>query len=71
MASGVKNISVATTTLGSAGKPGNIITLNGGVRSQIRTSLDAELPDKWLFTGNFRGLCLLSENAPAFAALIQ
>jgi hypothetical protein len=27
---------------------------NGGVRSQIRTGLDLEFPDKGLFTGNFR-----------------
>ena len=30
--------------------------LDGGVRSQIRTGLDLKLPDKWLFTGYFRGL---------------
>ena len=30
--------------------------LDGGVRSQIRTGLDPELPDKWLFTGYFREL---------------
>jgi hypothetical protein len=29
---------------------------DGGVRSQIRTGLDLKLPDKWLFTGYFRGL---------------
>jgi hypothetical protein len=28
----------------------------GGVRSQIRTGLDPELPDKWPFTGYFREL---------------
>ena len=27
--------------------------LDGGVRSRIRTGLDPELPDKWLFTGYF------------------
>jgi len=27
---------------------------NGGVCSQIRTGLDPELPDNWLFAGNFR-----------------
>jgi hypothetical protein len=27
---------------------------NGGVRSQIRTGLDPELPNKWLFAGCFR-----------------
>jgi len=26
---------------------------NGGVRSRIRTGLDPEWPDKWLFTGYF------------------
>ena len=26
----------------------------GGVRSPIRTGLDSELPDNWLFTGYFR-----------------
>ena len=30
--------------------------LDGGVRSQLRTGLDAELPDNWLFTGYFREL---------------
>ena len=30
--------------------------LDGGVRSHIRTGLDPELPDKWLFTGYFRKL---------------
>jgi hypothetical protein len=28
--------------------------LDGGVCSQIRTGLDPELPDNWLFAGNFR-----------------
>ena len=27
--------------------------LDGGVRSHIRTGLEPELPDKWLFTGYF------------------
>jgi hypothetical protein len=35
---------------------GGLRRLDGGVRSQIRTGLDLKLPDKWLFTGYFRGL---------------
>jgi hypothetical protein len=30
------------------------VGLDGGVCSQIRTGLDPELPDNWLFAGNFR-----------------
>jgi hypothetical protein len=30
-----------------------LVGLDGGVRSQIRTRLDPELPDKWPFTGYF------------------
>jgi hypothetical protein len=45
--------------------------MDGGVCSQIRTGLDPELPDNWLFAGNFCELSLLWKNAPGFAGLTQ
>jgi hypothetical protein len=37
------------------------VGLDGGVRSQIRTRLDPELPDKWHFTGYFCKLASVIE----------
>ena len=42
--------------LGGRETRGTSFSQDGGVRSQLRTGLDPELPDKWLFTGYFREL---------------
>jgi len=47
------------------------VGLDGGVRSQIRTRLDRDLPDKWLFAGYFGELVPVIENAPRISAPFQ